>query len=77
MHPSLNVLRPGTLGVKRVLANYARMAQLIPSLRHLPPPSYCARVRMGRHSPYFSQPEDYGFSNIRPQSSYAYTVWMS
>ena len=51
---------------------YARMAQLVPSLLHLDPPSYCTRVRMDRHSPYFSRPQDYGFSNIRPQPSYSY-----
>ena len=51
---------------------YERMAQLIPSLLHLDPPSYCTRVRMDRHSPYFSHSVDYGFSNIRPQRAYSY-----
>ena len=51
---------------------YAEMAQLIPSLLHLDPPAYCVRVRMDRHSPYFSRPEEFGFSNIRPQRSYSY-----
>ena len=51
---------------------YARMAQIVPSLLHLDPPCYCARVRLDRHSPYFTHPEAYGFSNIRPLRSYPY-----
>jgi ribosomal peptide maturation radical SAM protein 1 len=51
---------------------YAQMARLVPFLLHLDPPCYCARVRLDRHSPYFTRPEEYGISNIRPLDSYAY-----
>src|SRR5207247_426359 len=47
-------------------AEYAKMAQLIPSLRHLDPPDYCSRVRMDRFSPYFASPDEFEFKAIRP-----------
>jgi ribosomal peptide maturation radical SAM protein 1 len=40
--------------------DYATMIELLPRLAHLDPPQHCGQVRADRHSPYFSQPENYG-----------------
>jgi ribosomal peptide maturation radical SAM protein 1 len=53
-------------------AEYEKMADLIPSLLHLDPPDFCARVRLDRHSPYFTRPQDYGLRHVRAQKAYSY-----
>jgi ribosomal peptide maturation radical SAM protein 1 len=49
---------------------YAAMAVVIPSLRHLPPPSGCARVRLDRFSPYWKSSALHGISRMRHFWSY-------
>jgi len=52
---------------------YQRMAEKIPVLSHLQPPTGPAdQVRLDRFSPYFQQPEMYGMLNVRPAASYSY-----
>ncbi len=51
------------------LEDLERLLSLMPLLRHLQPPSF-SRIRIDRFSPYFSDPEEYGLSNIRPFDSY-------
>ncbi|UQX04556.1 RiPP maturation radical SAM C-methyltransferase [Streptomyces sp. RerS4] len=41
-------------------ASYTRMAELIPKLTHLQPPSGGGRFQLHRFSPYFEQPEAHG-----------------
>ena len=53
-------------------AEYKRMAGMIPLLTHLPPPASCARIRLDRFSPFFSQAQDFGFVRIRPVPAYFY-----
>lgn len=50
---------------------YARMAELLPLLHHLPPPSFCVPVRLDRFSPNFEEGEARGFRDIRPMPAYA------
>ena len=50
---------------------YAEVLQLMPLLAHLQPPSGFNQIIIDRFSPYFTAPERYGFSNIRPHPSYA------
>ncbi|PWT99179.1 MAG: RiPP maturation radical SAM protein 1 [Terriglobia bacterium] len=51
---------------------YARMAGLIPLLVHLPPPTFCIRLRMDRFGPLFNEAEQFGLRNVRPMSAYSY-----
>ncbi len=53
-------------------AEYEKMADLIPSLLHLGAPEFCARVRLDRHSPYFTRPQDYGLRRVRAHKAYSY-----
>jgi ribosomal peptide maturation radical SAM protein 1 len=53
-------------------AAYEAMAELIPSLVHLPPPSSSARVRLDRFSPFHADPETFGFTRVRPARAYFY-----
>ena len=41
-------------------AEYARLADLVPSLAHLPPPIGPYQIRVDRFSPYFVAPEAHG-----------------
>ncbi len=50
--------------------DYERMADLIPYVRHLPPPGYITPVSLERFSPYFMTPEKYGIRNVRPAPIY-------
>lgn len=50
---------------------YARIAALIPRLRHLQPPAAFLRVRADRFSPYFDDPVTYGVT-LEPLSAYAH-----
>ena len=49
---------------------YARMAELVPLLTHLQPPSYCLPVQLDRFSPYFNEPERFGIQHVRPTKAY-------
>jgi hypothetical protein len=46
------------------------MLEILPSIRHLTPPSACGPLRLDRFSPYHSHPERYGLRNLRPQAAY-------
>ncbi len=51
------------------LEEVERMLSLMPLLHHLQPPDLVL-LRIDQFSPYFSDPEEYGLSNIRPWDSY-------
>lgn len=51
-------------------SEYTRMAQLIPLVTHLNPPSTCTPVRLDRFSPFHSRAESFGFKKIRPARAY-------
>ena len=53
-------------------AEYERMAELVPLLTHLPPPGFCARFRMDRFSPLYSQAAELGLENVRAMEAYSY-----
>jgi ribosomal peptide maturation radical SAM protein 1 len=50
--------------------DYEEMAELLPSLYHLPPPGGFAPVRVDRFGPYWKTPKAYGLRNVRPYWSY-------
>jgi ribosomal peptide maturation radical SAM protein 1 len=52
-------------------AEYARMAQLIPSISHLQRPGYCGRIHVDRFSPLFTSPE-LGIPTPHPAIAYSY-----
>jgi ribosomal peptide maturation radical SAM protein 1 len=49
---------------------YARMAELVPLLTHLPPPGGCGVMRLDRFSPAFEHAERLGFADVRPLPPY-------
>jgi radical SAM superfamily enzyme YgiQ (UPF0313 family) len=53
-------------------ADYATLAELLPSLYHLAPPLAVGRVRLDRFSPYFEEPARYGIVNPRPNRAFRY-----
>lgn len=53
-------------------AEYDAMAQLIPLLTHLQPPTGCSPFRLDRFSPYHDAPEHYHLDRVRPTYSYYY-----
>jgi ribosomal peptide maturation radical SAM protein 1 len=53
-------------------AEYARVAELIPLITHLPPPAACSPFRMDRFSPLYEQAGESGLTNVRPARSYYY-----
>lgn len=46
--------------------DYEEMAELVPSLVHLPPPGGFTEMHLQRFSPYFDHPELHGIRNVRP-----------
>jgi len=52
--------------------DYAELIALLPSLRHLPPPSACEGVSLYRFSRYFDEAERYGFSDPKPDAAYRF-----
>src|SRR6266436_2895092 len=50
--------------------DYHQMADLVPSIRHLPPPNYIVPVFLERFSPYFMTPDKFGIRNIHPAPIY-------
>jgi ribosomal peptide maturation radical SAM protein 1 len=55
---------------------YSRMAELIPSLVHLTPPSF-APVQMERFSPYFERPAEFGIELTGPMPQYKFLYSVS
>jgi ribosomal peptide maturation radical SAM protein 1 len=51
-------------------AEYARLAELIPSLVHLEPPSALTQIRLDRFSPNFNQAAAHGLVNVRAAAAY-------
>ncbi len=51
---------------------YAAMAELIPKITHLPPPSAVIKVQLHRFTPYFWWPERFGITEARPHPAYAH-----
>jgi ribosomal peptide maturation radical SAM protein 1 len=51
-------------------AEYARLAELVPHLTHLPAPVGFSDVRLDRFSPNFFDAENLGFTDIRPLPAY-------
>lgn len=56
---------------------YARMAQLVPLISHLPPPGSAAPIRLDRFSPNFDLSEQLGFTNVAPYPAYNYVYRLS
>lgn len=57
-------------------ASYQRMAEIIPKIHHLQPPSGGGRFQLHRFSPYFDHPENYGirWAGAHPMFRYAFPV---
>lgn len=51
---------------------YAHMAEIIPMLTHLQPPSFFSKIILDRFSPYFMEPLQNGLINIHPVIAYDY-----
>jgi ribosomal peptide maturation radical SAM protein 1 len=52
--------------------DYHQQEQIIRRIHHLPPPHGAVPIWLERFSPYVENSEQYGFSNLRPEPSYAY-----
>lgn len=50
--------------------SYSRMAAAVPLLSHLEPPIWAGAVRLDRFSPYFTAPDAYGITGLRPVPAY-------
>jgi hypothetical protein len=50
--------------------DYHRMAALVPSLTHLPPPIGAGEIHLDRFSPNFDQAESLGFREVTPSPAY-------
>jgi hypothetical protein len=50
--------------------DYERMLQILPLMRHLPPPTRWGPIRISRYSPYHNQPEKFGIKGLRPWQAY-------
>jgi ribosomal peptide maturation radical SAM protein 1 len=50
---------------------FAELLQHLPALEHLQPPTGLHPINIDRFSPFFSRPNEYGFSNVRPHPAYA------
>ena len=53
-------------------ADYAAMADLLPSLVHLAPPLATGRVRLDRFAPYFEDPAAHAMTAARPNRAFGY-----
>jgi hypothetical protein len=51
-------------------ADYGRMLELLPAIRHLDPPVAWGPVSLDRFSPWFRRPSGSGFRNARPLAAY-------
>ena len=54
------------------ISSYKSMLKLFPYLFHLQPPKGPCRIVIDRFSPYFTRPEHYNISNVRPKPYYEY-----
>ncbi|HEX8080484.1 MAG TPA: RiPP maturation radical SAM C-methyltransferase [Jatrophihabitans sp.] len=52
--------------------DYARMAEKMRKLSHLPPPTSVRPVLLNRFSPLFEEAQQFGLANIRPVPAYDY-----
>jgi ribosomal peptide maturation radical SAM protein 1 len=50
--------------------DYQVILQLLPAIRHFPPPICCARISIDRYIPYFYASNDFCISTIRPSGRY-------
>jgi hypothetical protein len=50
--------------------DYDRIAEMVPSLVHLPPPRHLGFIRLDRFSPYFTAPDHMGMVRVRPAKPY-------
>jgi ribosomal peptide maturation radical SAM protein 1 len=50
--------------------DYEETLELIPLLKHLPPPMGVHSLSLDRFSPYFDDPEKYGITKIAPRQAY-------
>lgn len=53
-------------------AEYEKMAQLVPLLAHLQPPTSCFPIRLDRFSPLFTRAAEFGLERVRPNPAYYY-----
>ena len=53
-------------------AEYESMAELLPKIVHLPPPTGIFEVQVHRFSPFFNDPDGSGVGAIRPLKAYEY-----
>lgn len=51
---------------------YRRMAEMVSSLTHLPPPEFIGPLRLDRFSPNFNFADDLGFVDVKPYPAYSY-----
>jgi ribosomal peptide maturation radical SAM protein 1 len=58
-------------------AELDRVAELIPSLTHLPSAQFCVPIQLERFSPNFFQAGEMGITNIRPAAAYSYAFPLS
>lgn len=56
---------------------YNEMADWMPAVSHLQPPSSMVRIRYDRFSPYYVNPDQYGIKSMSPNKSYAYVYPIS
>jgi ribosomal peptide maturation radical SAM protein 1 len=52
--------------------DYFETAEIVSRISHLAPPLSSSRVNVHRFSPYFNNPEEYGITNMQPESGYKY-----
>ena len=52
--------------------DYARMLDMLPSIRFLRPPCATGPIRLDRFSPYHMDPTAFGLRNVRPMATYSY-----
>jgi ribosomal peptide maturation radical SAM protein 1 len=53
-------------------SEYRKMADLVPLLIHLQPPSSCSPIRLDRFSPLFTKRDQVGLRGVRPTAAYYY-----
>ncbi|MCE5243205.1 MAG: RiPP maturation radical SAM C-methyltransferase, partial [Desulfobacteraceae bacterium] len=54
---------------------YDRMAEILPLLTHLQPPSGFSQIYLARHSNHFDHAAEFGFANVRPVDSYRHIYY--
>jgi magnesium-protoporphyrin IX monomethyl ester (oxidative) cyclase len=51
---------------------YARMAEMVVAIEHLPPPIGSNPIRLVRFSPYYERASDFGYKNVKSAPAYKY-----